>query len=145
MWEMYTCNNINLADASLTMKPVRCCCSASLYFFLYIWIKCCSLPHSSFNPPTDAFGEQGRAAKNQFSAVPPNSAVSMDVELVSVKPVVDVTGDSKVMKKTLKCGDDIRTPHDGETVHSKDSFACIWLNVLLWFNLQLTFFNFTCS
>ena len=50
---------------------------------------------------TDAFGEQGRAAKNQFSAVPPNSAVSMDVGLVSLKPVVDVTGDLKVMKKTL--------------------------------------------
>ncbi|XP_066384651.1 peptidyl-prolyl cis-trans isomerase FKBP62-like [Miscanthus floridulus] len=44
----------------------------------------------------DAFGEQGRAAKNQFSAVPPNSAVSMDVELVSLKPVVDVTGDLKI-------------------------------------------------
>lgn len=47
----------------------------------------------------------------------------MDVELVSLKPVVDVTGDLKVMKKTLKCGDGIRTPSDGETVHSKDSFT----------------------
>jgi len=55
--------------------------------------------------------------------VPPNSAVNMDVKLVSLKPVVDVTGDLKVMKKTLKSGDGIRTPHDGETVHSKDSFA----------------------
>ncbi|CAL4918844.1 unnamed protein product [Urochloa decumbens] len=64
-----------------------------------------------------AFGEQGRAAKNQFSAVPPNSAVNIDVELVSLKPVVDVTGDLKVMKKTLKCVDGIRAPHDGETVH----------------------------
>ncbi|OEL34485.1 Peptidyl-prolyl cis-trans isomerase FKBP62 [Dichanthelium oligosanthes] len=64
-----------------------------------------------------AFGEQGRAAKNQISAVPRNSSVNMDVELVSLKPVVDVTGDLKVMKKTLKCGDGIRTPHDGETVH----------------------------
>ncbi|XP_025797658.1 peptidyl-prolyl cis-trans isomerase FKBP62-like isoform X2 [Panicum hallii] len=64
-----------------------------------------------------AFGEQGRAAKNQFSAVPPNSAVNMDVELVSLKPVVDVTGDLKVMKKTLKSGDGIHTPLDGETVH----------------------------
>ena len=34
---------------------------------------------------TDAFGEQGRAAKNQFSAVPPNSAVSMDVEFSFIK------------------------------------------------------------
>ncbi|CAN6281540.1 unnamed protein product [Urochloa humidicola] len=66
--------------------------------------------------PQYAFGEQGRAAKNHFSAVPSNSAVSIDVELVSLKPVVDVTGDLKVMKKTLKCGDGIRTPHDGETV-----------------------------
>ena len=73
--------------------------------------------------PTHAFGEQGRAPKNQFSAVPPNSAVSMDVGLVSLKPVVDVTGDLKVMKKTLNCGDGIRTPHDGETVHSQDSFT----------------------
>ncbi|TVU45247.1 hypothetical protein EJB05_04726, partial [Eragrostis curvula] len=63
-----------------------------------------------------AFGEQGRAAKAQFCAVPPNSAVNMDVELVSLKPVVDITGDMKVLKKTLRCGDGIRTPHDGETV-----------------------------
>ncbi|GJM96488.1 hypothetical protein PR202_ga13327 [Eleusine coracana subsp. coracana] len=63
-----------------------------------------------------AFGEQGRAAENQFSAIPPNSSVNMDVELVSLRPVVDITGDSKVLKKTLKCGDGIRTPHDGEVV-----------------------------
>ncbi|KAG2535511.1 hypothetical protein PVAP13_9NG119600 [Panicum virgatum] len=72
---------------------------------------------STFFVNEDAFGEQGRAAKNQFSAVPPNSAVNMDVELVSLKPVVDVSGDLKVMKKTLKSGDGLRTPHDGETVH----------------------------
>lgn len=71
---------------------------------------------------TDAFGEQGKTAKNQFSAVPPNSAVSMDVELVSLKPVVDVTRYLKLLNKTLNCGDDTSTPHDGETVHSKDSF-----------------------
>ncbi|KAL6637777.1 hypothetical protein ACP70R_025349 [Stipagrostis hirtigluma subsp. patula] len=67
--------------------------------------------------PQYAFGDQGRAAKDQFPAVPPSSAVSMDVELVSLKPVFDVTGDLKVLKKTLKCGDGIRTPRDGETVH----------------------------
>ncbi|XP_039830772.1 peptidyl-prolyl cis-trans isomerase FKBP62-like isoform X2 [Panicum virgatum] len=74
---------------------------------------------STFFVNEDAFGEQGRAAKNQFSAVPPNSAVNMDVELVSLKPVVDVSGDLKVMKKTLKSGDGLRTPHDGETVHKQ--------------------------
>jgi hypothetical protein len=35
------------------------------------------------------------------------------------------------MKKTLKSGDGIHTPLDGETVHSKDSFAfwydCIFI------------------
>ncbi|KAL6843501.1 hypothetical protein ACP4OV_026563 [Aristida adscensionis] len=66
--------------------------------------------------PEYAFGDQGRVASNHFSAIPPNSAVNMDVELVSLKPVVNVTGDLKVMKKTLKCGDGVRTPRDGETV-----------------------------
>ena len=44
----------------------------------------------------------------------------MDVELVSLKPVVDV---SEELKKTLWSGGGIRNPHDGETVHSKNSFA----------------------
>jgi FK506-binding protein 4/5 len=48
----------------------------------------------------------------------------MHVELVSLKLVVDITGDLKVLKKTLKCGDGIRPPRGGETVCSKDSFAC---------------------
>ncbi|CAD6206518.1 unnamed protein product [Miscanthus lutarioriparius] len=59
----------------------------AVWFFIQNWFGLSN---------TDAFGEQGRAAKNQFSAVPPNSAVSMDVGLVSLKPVVDVTGDLKI-------------------------------------------------
>ena len=128
MCGMYTCSvTDNLFETCLNMRIVHyfSCCPASFVLFLFYLskYKCHILPHSTYYPPTDAFGEQGRAAKNQFSAVPPNSAVNMDVELVSLKPVVDVSGDLKVMKKTLKSGDGLRTPHDGETVHSKNSFA----------------------
>ncbi|CAD6341478.1 unnamed protein product [Miscanthus lutarioriparius] len=63
------------------------CRGLGVWFFIQNWFGLSN---------TDAFGEQGRAAKNQFSAVPPNSAVSMDVGLVSLKPVVDVTGDLKI-------------------------------------------------
>jgi len=114
----------NLFETCLNMRIVHyfSCCPASFVLFLFYLskYKCHILPHSTYYPPTDAFGEQGRAAKNQFSAVPPNYAVNMDVELVSLKPVVDV---SEELKKTLWSGGGIRTPHDGETVHSKNSFA----------------------
>lgn len=47
----------------------------------------------------DAFGEEGRDANNGVHSIPLGSILNIDVELVSFKPVIDITGDSKVLKK----------------------------------------------
>lgn len=45
--------------------------------------------------------------------------LDVDLELVSFKHVVDVTGDSKVFKKILKEGEGSITANEGATVTSK--------------------------
>ena len=47
----------------------------------------------------DAFGEEGRDASNGVNSIPLGSILNIDVELLSFKPVIDITGDSKVLKK----------------------------------------------
>ncbi|MQL93463.1 hypothetical protein Taro_026118 [Colocasia esculenta] len=64
----------------------------------------------------DAFGEHGRDAGNGFPMIPPHTVLNIDLELVSFKPVVDITGDMKVVKKVLKAGEGLRRPKDGESV-----------------------------
>ena len=68
----------------------------------------------------DAFGEQGRDASEGFPSIPGNSVLYIDVELVSFKHVIDVTGDAKVFKKILKEGEDAHgAANEGATVTSK--------------------------
>lgn len=67
----------------------------------------------------DAFRKQGRDASEGFHSIPQNSVLNIDVELVSFKPVIDVTGDAKVFKKILKEGEDALSANEGATVTSK--------------------------
>lgn len=73
----------------------------------------------------DAFGEEGRDANNGVHSIPPGSVLNIDVELVSFKPVIDITGDSKVLKKILKEGEGAVIPNEGATVTSKYSDAYV--------------------
>ncbi|KAF2309622.1 hypothetical protein GH714_004324 [Hevea brasiliensis] len=66
--------------------------------------------------PQYAFGEEGKEASDGIHPVPPNSVLNIDLELVSFKPVVDVTGDSKVFKKILKEGEGTLVANEGATV-----------------------------
>lgn len=66
--------------------------------------------------PQYAFGEQGRDASDGFPAIPSNAMLNIDVELISLKPVLDVMGDLKVLKKILRAGEGFCRPNDGETV-----------------------------
>ncbi|XP_068656764.1 70 kDa peptidyl-prolyl isomerase-like isoform X2 [Aristolochia californica] len=66
--------------------------------------------------PQYAFGEQGMDTNNEFSSVPSSATLYIDIELVSFKPVIDVTGDSKILKKILNEGEGIRHPNEGSTV-----------------------------
>ncbi|KAK4859605.1 hypothetical protein QYF36_008514 [Acer negundo] len=66
--------------------------------------------------PQYAFGEQGRDVNDGFQTVPPNSVLDFDLELVSFKSVIDVCGDSKVVKKILKEGEGGFTANEGATV-----------------------------
>ncbi|XP_072973113.1 peptidyl-prolyl cis-trans isomerase FKBP62-like isoform X2 [Typha angustifolia] len=66
--------------------------------------------------PQYAFGEEGKDAREGYPPIPSNATLRIDVELVSSKPVVDVTGDMKVLKKIMREGVGTRAPHEGETV-----------------------------
>ncbi|XP_010273186.1 PREDICTED: peptidyl-prolyl cis-trans isomerase FKBP62-like isoform X2 [Nelumbo nucifera] len=63
-----------------------------------------------------AFGENGRDASNGFPAIPPNSVLNIDLVLLSFKPVIDVTGDTKVLKKILREGEGTVSANDGAAV-----------------------------
>lgn len=66
--------------------------------------------------PQYAFGEKGREAGSGLCSIPPNSVLHVNIELVSFKPVVNVTGDSKVIKKILKEGEGAFTANEGANV-----------------------------
>lgn len=53
--------------------------------------------------------------------IPPNSVLSIDLELLSFKPVISVTNDSKVMKKILKEGQGALTADEGAVVTGKNN------------------------
>jgi FK506-binding protein 4/5 len=67
----------------------------------------------------DAFGEKGREAGSGFNSVPPDSVLHVNIELVSFKPVINVIGDSMVIKKILKEGEGTSTANEGANVTGK--------------------------
>ncbi|XP_065881979.1 70 kDa peptidyl-prolyl isomerase-like isoform X2 [Euphorbia lathyris] len=66
--------------------------------------------------PQYGFGKEGKDAGDGTLSVPPDSVLKLDLELVSFKPVVDVTGDAKVFKKILKEGDGTHVADEGAIV-----------------------------
>ncbi|XP_068658160.1 70 kDa peptidyl-prolyl isomerase-like [Aristolochia californica] len=58
------------------------------------------------------------ALKNDFQ-VPTCSELIVDIELVSWKSVIDVTGDRKVVKKVIKVGEGYDSPSEGSLVNVK--------------------------
>ncbi|XP_031479364.1 peptidyl-prolyl cis-trans isomerase FKBP62-like isoform X1 [Nymphaea colorata] len=67
--------------------------------------------------PQYAFSDSGRDIVGQYCAVPPNATLDIDIEILSFKQVVDVMGDSYVLKKVLREGEGLDTPNDGAVVH----------------------------
>ncbi|KAK1393508.1 Peptidylprolyl isomerase [Heracleum sosnowskyi] len=61
---------------------------------------------------------QGGSTNPDYTShvIPPNSVLSIDLELLSFKPVISVTNDSKVMKKILKEGQGALTADEGAVV-----------------------------
>ncbi|POO03711.1 Peptidyl-prolyl cis-trans isomerase, FKBP-type [Trema orientale] len=66
--------------------------------------------------PQYGFAEHGRDASEGIRSIPPSSILRIDVELVSFKPVTDITGDAKLMKKILKEGEGASVANEGATV-----------------------------
>ncbi|KAE8682803.1 Peptidyl-prolyl cis-trans isomerase FKBP65 [Hibiscus syriacus] len=66
--------------------------------------------------PKYAFGEKGKDTTDGFPSITPNSVLNIELELVSFKPVIDVTGDSKVFKKILKEGEGALVANEGAAV-----------------------------
>ncbi|PON95529.1 Peptidyl-prolyl cis-trans isomerase, FKBP-type [Trema orientale] len=69
--------------------------------------------------PQYGFGEAGRPAIGDEGVVPPSATLQITLELVSWKPVTDVSKDKKVLKKTLKEGEGYERPNDGAVVQVK--------------------------
>lgn len=69
--------------------------------------------------PQYAFGERGFEVVENKVTVPPNSTLTVDLELVSWKNVVDITDDKKVLKKTLKEGEGYERPNEGALLKVK--------------------------
>ncbi|KAE8715630.1 Peptidyl-prolyl cis-trans isomerase FKBP65 [Hibiscus syriacus] len=66
--------------------------------------------------PKYAFGEKGKDATDGFPSITPNSVLNIELELVSFKPVIDVTGDCKVFKKILREGEGALVANEGAAV-----------------------------
>ncbi|KAK3012657.1 hypothetical protein RJ639_008846, partial [Escallonia herrerae] len=66
--------------------------------------------------PQYAFGEAGKDFSSGLPSILPNSVLNIDLELVSFKPVINVTDDSKVIKKILKEGEGAFTANEGASV-----------------------------
>ncbi|XAR48435.1 Peptidylprolyl isomerase [Bertholletia excelsa] len=66
--------------------------------------------------PQYAFGERGRNSTKEFPSVPPNSVLNIDLELVTFNPVINVTGDSKVLKMIVKEGEGALPANEGAAV-----------------------------
>ncbi|KAM3366962.1 hypothetical protein ACQJBY_015945 [Aegilops geniculata] len=66
--------------------------------------------------PQYGFGEQGRPASEVEGAVPPNSTLHIDLELVSWKTVTLIGDDKRILKKVLKEGEGYERPNDGAVV-----------------------------
>ncbi|KAI5599853.1 hypothetical protein POPTR_002G248300v4 [Populus trichocarpa] len=69
--------------------------------------------------PQYGFGEKGKPASGDESAVPPNANIQITLELVAWKTVTEVTDDKKVIKKILKEGDGYDRPNEGAVVKVK--------------------------
>lgn len=57
--------------------------------------------------------------------------LNIDTELVSFKPVIDITGDAKVLKKILKEGEGAWTANEGASVTGKFIEMPIFIAILL--------------
>ncbi|KAH9621805.1 hypothetical protein KSS87_008365 [Heliosperma pusillum] len=69
--------------------------------------------------PQYGFGEQGKPASGDASAVPPNATLEITLDLISWKIVSNVTDDKKVVKKILKEGEGYERPNEGAVVKLK--------------------------
>ncbi|XP_078175800.1 70 kDa peptidyl-prolyl isomerase-like [Carex rostrata] len=68
--------------------------------------------------PLYGFGEKGRPASGE-GAVPANSTLHIDLELVSWKTVTEIGDDKKITKKILKEGEGYERPNEGAVVKVK--------------------------
>ncbi|XP_059279446.1 peptidyl-prolyl cis-trans isomerase FKBP62-like isoform X1 [Lycium ferocissimum] len=66
--------------------------------------------------PQYASVDGGVDSENGVPSIPPSSILSIDLELVSFKPVINVTGDLGVLKKILKEGEGALTANEGASV-----------------------------
>lgn len=60
-----------------------------------------------------------------LSSIPPNALLNIDLQLVSLKRVIDVCGDSMVIKKILEEGENLSVAGEGAVVTGELSFSSL--------------------
>ncbi|XP_068647874.1 peptidyl-prolyl cis-trans isomerase FKBP65-like [Aristolochia californica] len=65
--------------------------------------------------PEYAFGTLGRSARDGFCAVPPNSDITISLQLIAYKILEYVTEDMNVVKKIITIGEGFLKPNSGTT------------------------------
>ncbi|XP_057518080.1 peptidyl-prolyl cis-trans isomerase FKBP62-like isoform X2 [Amaranthus tricolor] len=66
--------------------------------------------------PQYGFGDIGKVGEPLLSSIPPNASLNIDLQLVSMKRVIDVCGDSMVIKKILEEGENLSVAGEGAAV-----------------------------
>lgn len=66
--------------------------------------------------------QNGNGATDTNNGVPYDSNLTIELQLVSWKSVIDVTGDKKVVKKIVKFGEGFDHPNEGSLVKSNISY-----------------------
>jgi len=68
-----------------------------------------------------------RKANDMFSSIPRSSSLSINLELISFKPVIDVCGDSKVIKKILEEGESLVAADEGAAVTGEFTICSLYI------------------
>ncbi|XP_062219058.1 70 kDa peptidyl-prolyl isomerase-like isoform X2 [Phragmites australis] len=69
--------------------------------------------------PQYGFGEEGRPASGDEAAVPPNTTLHIDLQVVSWKTVTEIGNDKKIIKKILQEGEGYDRPNECAIVRVK--------------------------
>ena len=76
---------------------------------------------------------QNKNGPMDIDDVPPDSNLTIKLELVSWKSVIDVTGDKKVLKRITRVGEGFDRPNEGSVVKGNlmyEAYPCLSVSLI---------------